>query len=211
MAARRPDLLDRLYRPFPVDRRGEVPEGKAPFYEAPVFNDVEILPFCGGVAAQMGVGRAEPETEVIDVPELVSLRVLRAGVAEIGADAPIGGGAFDDRPVFNGHAAQQYKAAPVEDLGAKPLQHRHQIRHSPRSMLYPMPRALLVVGEAQELSFHIIDMGEICRDVVVAAALAGGQIESAAHERLGQTCAAKMNYSGKLLLLLRARRHLWPM
>ena len=39
MAERRPDLLDRLYRPFPVDRRGEVPEGKGPFYEAPVFNE----------------------------------------------------------------------------------------------------------------------------------------------------------------------------
>jgi hypothetical protein len=35
MAERRPDLLERLYRPFPVDRRGEVPEGKGPFYEAP--------------------------------------------------------------------------------------------------------------------------------------------------------------------------------
>src|SRR5690348_9674141 len=41
MAERRPDLLERLYRPFPVDRRGEVPEGKAPFYEAPVFNPHE--------------------------------------------------------------------------------------------------------------------------------------------------------------------------
>jgi TfdA family taurine catabolism dioxygenase TauD len=41
MAARRPDLLERLYRPLPVDRRGEVPEGKAPFYEAPVFNPHE--------------------------------------------------------------------------------------------------------------------------------------------------------------------------
>ena len=39
MAARRPDLLERLYQPFPVDRRGEVPEGKAQFYEAPVFNE----------------------------------------------------------------------------------------------------------------------------------------------------------------------------
>ena len=39
MAVRRPDLLERLYRPFPIDRRGEVPEGKAPFYEAPVFNE----------------------------------------------------------------------------------------------------------------------------------------------------------------------------
>jgi hypothetical protein len=39
MAERRPDLLERLYHSFPTDRRGEVPEGKAPFYEAPVFNE----------------------------------------------------------------------------------------------------------------------------------------------------------------------------
>ena len=38
MLARRPDLLERLYQPLPVDRRGEVPPGKAPFYDAPVFN-----------------------------------------------------------------------------------------------------------------------------------------------------------------------------
>jgi hypothetical protein len=38
MLERRPDLLERLYQPMPVDRRGEVPEGKGPFYEAPVFN-----------------------------------------------------------------------------------------------------------------------------------------------------------------------------
>jgi Taurine catabolism dioxygenase TauD, TfdA family len=39
MLERRPDLLERLYQPMPVDRRGEVPEGKAPFYYAPVFNE----------------------------------------------------------------------------------------------------------------------------------------------------------------------------
>ena len=44
MAERRPDLLERLYQPFPVDRRGEVPEGKGPFYEAPVFNEHARLP-----------------------------------------------------------------------------------------------------------------------------------------------------------------------
>jgi hypothetical protein len=38
MAERRPDLLERLYRQFPVDRRGEIPGGKSPFYEAPIFN-----------------------------------------------------------------------------------------------------------------------------------------------------------------------------
>lgn len=42
MAKRRPDLLARLYAPVPIDRRGEIPEGKGPFYEAPVFN-----PFAG--------------------------------------------------------------------------------------------------------------------------------------------------------------------
>lgn len=41
MAERRPDLLKRLYQPFPVDRRGEVPEGKGSFYEAPIFNKHE--------------------------------------------------------------------------------------------------------------------------------------------------------------------------
>jgi hypothetical protein len=39
MAARRPDLAARLFRPFPTDRRGEVPEGKRPFFEIPVYND----------------------------------------------------------------------------------------------------------------------------------------------------------------------------
>ena len=38
IAERRPDLLERLYQPFPTDRRGEVPAGKGPFYEAPVFS-----------------------------------------------------------------------------------------------------------------------------------------------------------------------------
>ena len=39
MAARRPDLLPRLFKPFPTDRRGEVPEGKKPYFEIPVYND----------------------------------------------------------------------------------------------------------------------------------------------------------------------------
>jgi hypothetical protein len=38
MAVRRPDLVARLFRPMPTDRRGEVPEGKKPFFEIPVFN-----------------------------------------------------------------------------------------------------------------------------------------------------------------------------
>ncbi|MGD9614595.1 MAG: TauD/TfdA family dioxygenase [Alphaproteobacteria bacterium] len=39
MARRRPDLVARLFRPMPTDRRGEVPAGKKPFFEIPVYND----------------------------------------------------------------------------------------------------------------------------------------------------------------------------
>lgn len=41
MARRRPDLARRLFQPFATDRRGEVPEGKKPYFEIPVFNDYE--------------------------------------------------------------------------------------------------------------------------------------------------------------------------
>lgn len=39
MAERRPDLLARLFVPFATDRRGEVPEGKLPWFNIPVFNE----------------------------------------------------------------------------------------------------------------------------------------------------------------------------
>lgn len=38
MHRRRPDLLAQLFHPFPTDRRGEIPAGKKPFFEIPVYN-----------------------------------------------------------------------------------------------------------------------------------------------------------------------------
>jgi hypothetical protein len=38
MRRRRPDLLKILFEPVATDRRGEVPEGKKPYFEIPVFN-----------------------------------------------------------------------------------------------------------------------------------------------------------------------------
>lgn len=38
MRRRRPDLLELLFQPLATDRRGEVPEGKKPYFEIPVFN-----------------------------------------------------------------------------------------------------------------------------------------------------------------------------
>jgi len=39
MAMSRPDLARRLFHAFSTDRRGEVPEGKKPYFDIPVFND----------------------------------------------------------------------------------------------------------------------------------------------------------------------------
>jgi hypothetical protein len=38
MLAHRPDLVDTLAQPFFVDRKGEIPAGKRPYYQLPVFN-----------------------------------------------------------------------------------------------------------------------------------------------------------------------------
>lgn len=38
MLARRPDLVAVMMEPFFTDRKGEIPEGKGPYYEMPIFN-----------------------------------------------------------------------------------------------------------------------------------------------------------------------------
>jgi hypothetical protein len=82
MGARRPDLLERLYQPFPVDRRGEVPEGKAPFYEAPVFNQ-----YAGHVSvlySRLHIGSAQrfPEARRLAAEDIEALDML----AELAGD-----------------------------------------------------------------------------------------------------------------------------
>jgi hypothetical protein len=38
MMARRPELAEALFHPYPTDRRGEIPEGFGPWFDVPVFN-----------------------------------------------------------------------------------------------------------------------------------------------------------------------------
>lgn len=82
MAARRPDLLDRLYRPFPVDRRGEVPEGKARFYEAPVFNKHEG--YVSVLYSRLHIASSQrfPEARRLTAEDIEALDML----AELAAD-----------------------------------------------------------------------------------------------------------------------------
>jgi hypothetical protein len=82
MAARRPDLLERLYQPFPVDRRGEVPPGKAPFYNAPVFNEHDGL--LSVLYSRLHIGSAQrfPEARRLTEDDFAALDML----ADLAAD-----------------------------------------------------------------------------------------------------------------------------
>jgi hypothetical protein len=88
MAERRPDLLDRLYRQFPVDRRGEVPEGKAPFYEAPVFN--EHAGYVSVLYSRLHIGSAQrfPEARRLTAEDIEALDMFSelAGDPELRLD-----------------------------------------------------------------------------------------------------------------------------
>jgi hypothetical protein len=82
MAQRRPDLLERLYQTFPVDRRGEVPPGKAPFYEAPVFN--EHNGYLSVLYSRLHIGSAQrfPEARRLTAEDYEALDLL----AELAGD-----------------------------------------------------------------------------------------------------------------------------
>jgi hypothetical protein len=76
MAERRPDLLERLYQPFPVDRRGEVPPGKLPFYNAPVFNEHDGL--LSVLYSRLHIGSAQrfPEARRLTAEDFEALEML---------------------------------------------------------------------------------------------------------------------------------------
>lgn len=78
MLSRRPDLLERLYQPLPVDRRGEVPEGKAPFYEAPVFNEHEGRLSVLYSRSHIGSAQRFPEARRLTPADIEALDMLNA-------------------------------------------------------------------------------------------------------------------------------------
>jgi hypothetical protein len=88
MAQRRPDLLERLYQSFPVDRRGEVPPGKAPFYEAPVFNEHDG--YLSVLYSRLHIGSAQrfPEARRLTAEDYEALDMLAdlAGDPELRLD-----------------------------------------------------------------------------------------------------------------------------
>ena len=82
MAERRPDLLERLYQTFPVDRRGEVPQGKAPFYDAPVFNAHDGLVSVLYSRLHIGSSQRFPDARRLTDADLEALDMLAALAAD---------------------------------------------------------------------------------------------------------------------------------
>ena len=56
-------------------------------------------------------------------------------------------------------------------------------------------------GVVEELSLHHSDPGKVRGHIVIAAALAGHDMESAVHEGLGGTATAEMDHSSEFVLL----------
>lgn len=67
MLRRRPDLAEELCNPFAMDRRGEVPEGKKPYYELPVFSFRD-----GYLSTRWARVHIESAQRFEDVPRLTS-------------------------------------------------------------------------------------------------------------------------------------------
>jgi hypothetical protein len=72
------------------------------------------------------------------------------------------------------------------------------------------PHILGLGGEAKEFPRHRADLGEICRDIVFAAAFASNQMEAAVREGLGRRRTAEMDHRGERLLLLLVGGRVWP-
>jgi hypothetical protein len=77
-----------LYQTFPVDRRGEIPPGKQPFYEAPVFN-----PYQGTLSvlySRLHIGSAQrfPEARRLTPADYEALDMIQelAGDPELKLD-----------------------------------------------------------------------------------------------------------------------------
>ncbi len=70
MYKRRPDLLPELFEPFVIDRRGEVPAGKLPYYELPIFHWYE-----GHLSAIYSRRYIESARRFSEVPALTAAQV----------------------------------------------------------------------------------------------------------------------------------------
>lgn len=125
MLARRPDLLERLYRPFPTDRRGEVPEGKGPFYEAPVFNEYRGLLSVLYSRLHIGSSQRFPEARRLEPIDLEALDMFAAlaGDPELRLDMSFMPG---DVQILHNHTILHARTA-YEDW-PEPERKRHLLR-----------------------------------------------------------------------------------
>src|SRR4051794_13388313 len=91
------------------------------------------------------------------------------------------------------------------DPGIAPLTRR---RLPATADAFICPLVPVVRGKALKLALHRIDLGEIGRDEVIAAALAGRYLKATVRVSRGGTGAAEMDDCGEILRLLRVWRRI---
>jgi Taurine catabolism dioxygenase TauD, TfdA family len=169
MAERRPDLLERLYQPFPVDRRGEVPEGKAPFYEAPVFNEHGGLLSVLYSRLHIGSSQRFPEARRLTAEDIEALDMFAAlaGDPELRLDMTFTPG---DIQFLHNHTILHARTAYEDWLDAERKRHLLRLWLAPRGAR-PLPP---VFAEAYG-GITIGDRGGIiCKGTRLHAPLAPG-------------------------------------
>jgi hypothetical protein len=73
MAEQYPDLVWRLFQPFSVDRRGEIPEGMKPWFDMPVFHDYQGYLSAIYSGTYIRSGQRFPEARRLTVEDLAAL------------------------------------------------------------------------------------------------------------------------------------------
>jgi hypothetical protein len=106
MLERAPDLVDELFQPFHVDRRGEIPPGAKPWYRIPVFNWYE-----GRLSTYYVRRYIESARRFHDVPPLSKRQVAAFDVLDRICDDPAV------------HLSMEFEPGDMQFL------HNHQILH----------------------------------------------------------------------------------
>jgi hypothetical protein len=82
MLKRRPDLVAVMMEPFVTDRKGEIPEGKGPYYEMPIFN-----PYAGYLTTTYNRDFITAAQRFDEVPRLSDQQVEAMDLADELADS----------------------------------------------------------------------------------------------------------------------------
>ena len=125
MLKRAPELVEILAQPFYIDRKGEIPDGKGPYYQMPIFN-----PYGGYLTTTYGRDFITAAQRFDDVPRLTDQQIEAMDLADEIADSEEVRLEMDFRPgdiQFIHNHQVLHARTPYEDY-PEPERKRHLLR-----------------------------------------------------------------------------------